>query len=587
MHCPRIRLVPIGDLSVSPWCYLQENSGFPMNKIMGILLLLVYVCAASALLSDAFTTPYNMQNIVRYSALYGIIGVGVSFVIITGGIDLSIGSLIALTGCILPMLLVQGGWSIPGALAAVMFLSLLLGLGHGLLVTKLGLQPFIVTLCGLLIYRGMARWITGDRTQGFGSEYNDSLRLLATGKPCSVAFLILATGMLIALWCGWKWMRWSRDQGRATAPSSPAPGPLSRVPVAVGTGIGLLLVVVGSSRFWHGVTIESSETGWVWTATVPNSAVALPKTAMSYISMAGLPLALFWLTVVLFWKLDFPASANEGTAERKLRANRPWWPVSLPPIVLPVVLLGIGGLLVWWSMGIVRQPDEWFWGEPGWAQRWRMLSVFCSLGVLMGSLGWFCKRALAVGGEAVRPPLLLTAFLGGLWLLGRTPIGQTLVPAPVIFLIVLATLAGIFLNQTIYGRYLLALGRNEEAARYSGIRTDRMVILAYVLCAGASGIAGILFALDANSVQPAGHGNFLELYAIAAAVLGGCSLRGGEGTVLGVIIGAAVMRVLYNSINILGIPSQLEFAIIGMVILIGVLADELVKRLAARRRMVV
>jgi ribose/xylose/arabinose/galactoside ABC-type transport system permease subunit len=543
-----------------------------MNKIMGILLLLVYVCAASALLSDAFITPYNMQNVVRYSALYGIIGIGVSFVIITGGIDLSIGSLIALTGCILPMLLVQGGWSISAALAAVILLSLLLGLGHGLLVTKLGLQPFIVTLCGLLIYRGMARWITGDQTQGFGSGYDDSLRLLATGKPCSIAFLILVAGVLIALWCGWKYVQ---------ATKSGASGPHRRTWTA-GTIIGLLLVVVGSSRFWHGVTIESSETGWLWSATVPPSAVELPQTVMNTIAQGGLVATLFGLTVTLLWKPYRPGNTASDLPEGQTRR---WFPVSLSALLLPVVLLGIGGLLVGGAIWLVRQPDEWFWRGPDWAQRWRMLSVFCSLGVLMGSLGWFCKRALAVGGEAVQAPLLLTTFLSGLWLLGQTPIGQTLVPAPVIFLIVLATLAGIFLNQTIYGRYLLALGRNEEAARYSGIRTDRMVILAYVLCAGASGIGGILFALDANSVQPAGHGNFLELYAIAAAVLGGCSLRGGEGTVLGVIIGAAVMRVLYNSINILGIPSQLEFAIIGMVILIGVLADELVKRLAARRRM--
>ena len=90
--------------------------------------------------------------------------------------------------------------------------------------------------------------------------------------------------------------------------------------------------------------------------------------------------------------------------------------------------------------------------------------------------------------------------------------------------------------------------------------------------------------LDVNSVQPAVHGNFYELYAIAAAVLGGCSLRGGEGTILGVIIGAAVMRVLYNAINILGIPTQLEFAIIGAVILLGVIADELFKRLGEKTK---
>ena len=99
-----------------------------------------------------------------------------------------------------------------------------------------------------------------------------------------------------------------------------------------------------------------------------------------------------------------------------------------------------------------------------------------------------------------------------------------------------------------------------------------------------AGIGGILFALDINSIQPSGHGNFYELYAIAAAVLGGCSLRGGEGSILGVVLGAAVMRVLYNAINLLGIPTQLEFAIIGGVILAGVAGDELVRKVVARRQ---
>jgi ribose transport system permease protein len=111
-----------------------------------------------------------------------------------------------------------------------------------------------------------------------------------------------------------------------------------------------------------------------------------------------------------------------------------------------------------------------------------------------------------------------------------------------------------------------------------------MIILSYVVCSFLAGLGGVLFALDVNSVAPAMHGNFYELYAIAAAVLGGCSLRGGEGSILGVIIGAAVMRVLYNSINLLQIPTQLEFAIIGIVILLGVIADELVKRIVTARR---
>ena len=97
-------------------------------------------------------------------------------------------------------------------------------------------------------------------------------------------------------------------------------------------------------------------------------------------------------------------------------------------------------------------------------------------------------------------------------------------------------------------------------------------------------VGGILFAVDSNSVAPSSFGNFFELYAIAAAVLGGCSLRGGEGGILGVVIGTAVMQTLYNLIVLMKISDTLEFAIIGLVILLGVVADELVKRLASRRR---
>jgi ribose transport system permease protein len=94
----------------------------------------------------------------------------------------------------------------------------------------------------------------------------------------------------------------------------------------------------------------------------------------------------------------------------------------------------------------------------------------------------------------------------------------------------------------------------------------------------------MLFVLDVNSAQPVDFGNFYELYAIAAAVLGGCSLRGGEGTILGVIIGAALMQVLRNMITLVTRHNNIEFAIIGAVILVGVIADEIVKRYSVKRR---
>ena len=160
--------------------------------------------------------------------------------------------------------------------------------------------------------------------------------------------------------------------------------------------------------------------------------------------------------------------------------------------------------------------------------------------------------------------------------------GGFALPTPFFILLFLAAASAIVLHLTTSGRSLLALGRNEEAARFSGIRTHRLTVLAYVACAALSGLGGVLFALDCNSVQPASMGNFYELYAIAAAVLGGCSLRGGEASVAGTVLGAAVMRILYNAINLLQIPTQLEFAIIGTVLLLGVMADEGVRRLGRR-----
>src|SRR5438093_10935702 len=145
-----------------------------MKKIFGISTLLVVICVLTSFKAPNFMSAYNIQNVARWTSLFGMISIGVAFVIITGGIDLSIGSVVGLVGCLLPWLL-ERQWSVGGALAAVMLVSLLIGLCHGLLITRLKLQPFVVTLCGMLIYRGLARWITGDQTQGFNNKF-DSLQ---------------------------------------------------------------------------------------------------------------------------------------------------------------------------------------------------------------------------------------------------------------------------------------------------------------------------------------------------------------------------------------------------------------------------
>jgi len=313
-----------------------------MKKIKGILITLIVIYVATAILGENFLGGYNQGKLLERTGLYGLLGIGVAFVIITGGIDLSIGSVVCLVGCGVPWLVMRQGWSPGSAVAIAMVVALCVGLWHGFLITKLKLQPFVVTLCSLLIYRGATRGLAEDQSQGFGGEHE---------------------------------------------------------------------------------------------------------------------------------------------------AFRQW------------------------------------------------------------------------GTEAIE----VTHKFG--------------IPYPFVILIVVAIIAWVFLNKTIWGRYLFALGNNEEAARLSGINTDRMVILSYVICSMLAALGGLLFILNGNSAQPSDFGNFYELYAIAAAVLGGCSLRGGEGTIVGVVIGTAVMQLLKNMINLVDwLKSHMEFLIVGIVLLVAVIADEMIKQ---------
>ncbi|MCA9262755.1 MAG: ABC transporter permease [Planctomycetales bacterium] len=208
--------------------------------------------------------------------------------------------------------------------------------------------------------------------------------------------------------------------------------------------------------------------------------------------------------------------------------------------------------------------------------------TLCGLLIYRGISRWLARdQPLGFGQEYKET---LSSVATGKFMLFRGEGGGFGIPYPFFILLGIAVVAAVFLNRTIWGRYMLALGRNKEAAEYSGINTSRMIVIAYVICTSMAAVGGMLFALDANSVAPSSFGNFFELYAIAAAVLGGCSLRGGEGGIVGVVIGTALMQTLNNVIVLKQIPDQLEFAIIGAVILIGVTADEVFKRWAARDR---
>jgi ribose transport system permease protein len=151
------------------------------------------------------------------------------------------------------------------------------------------------------------------------------------------------------------------------------------------------------------------------------------------------------------------------------------------------------------------------------------------------------------------------------------------VPMPFVLMLVVSVVMGVMLHGSVYGRHLLAVGRNEEASRYAGVPTRSVVAGAYVLSGALTAISAILIAFYTNSIAPSSHGNFYELYAIAAAVLGGSSLRGGEGSIAGIIIGTALLQVLRNLVNLLDIPSSLDLAVMGAVILIGAIADQVLR----------
>ena len=304
------------------------------RKEVGILSLLVFLCVIVAVKNPQFLSATNLQNMGRLVGMFGIFSIGAGMVIITGGIDLSVGSVFALLGILLSMMLTEWHWSAAFTMAVIIGIGTAIGFVHGILITRLRLQPFIVTLCGLLLYRGIARYIAEDTTKGFGAQ-------------------------------GFAWLR-------------------------------------------------SFATG----------------------SAAGIPM-------------------------------------------------------------------------------------------------------------------------------------------PFVLLVLVAVVMGIVLHFSIYGRYLVAVGRNAEAARYSGINSDNVITGAYVISGGLAGVAAILLAFYTNSISPSSHGNFYELYAIAAAVLGGCSLRGGEGSIAGILIGTALLQVLRNLVNLLDIPGSLDFAVMGAVILLGVIADQI------------
>lgn len=153
------------------------------------------------------------------------------------------------------------------------------------------------------------------------------------------------------------------------------------------------------------------------------------------------------------------------------------------------------------------------------------------------------------------------------------------VPLPngVLILFLVAIAVSFILSKTALGRYTFALGSNEEAVRLSGVNTDRWKIAVYTLAGSICGIAGLLIASRLNSAQPA-LGQGYELDAIAAVVIGGTSLSGGRGTVLGTLIGALIISVLANGLRILSVAQEWQTVVTGTIIILAVYADILRRR---------
>jgi ribose transport system permease protein len=163
-------------------------------------------------------------------------------------------------------------------------------------------------------------------------------------------------------------------------------------------------------------------------------------------------------------------------------------------------------------------------------------------------------------------------------LIGKNSESELVFPAAFFVLIVLALVVGFFLHRTAYGRYWFAIGHNELAAQYAGINVNRQRVSVYVICSMCASLAGVLLFLDMPSIQSDSGGMYLELYAILGAVLGGCSLRGGEGTALGMVLGAMVLPILQSFVSIRGMTSDVIPAVIGLTLLLGTIVDEFIRR---------
>ncbi len=152
------------------------------------------------------------------------------------------------------------------------------------------------------------------------------------------------------------------------------------------------------------------------------------------------------------------------------------------------------------------------------------------------------------------------------------------IPIPVWILAVLGLIMDFLLRRTVYGKHLRAVGGNETAARFSGVNVNRIRMISFMISGFMAGTAGLIVAARLSQGQP-GVGSMYELYAIASAVIGGTSMTGGEGSVLGAIVGASIISLLWNALVLLNVSTYWHNVVIGLVIVVAVTLDVLRKRM--------
>lgn len=216
------------------------------------------------------------------------------------------------------------------------------------------------------------------------------------------------------------------------------------------------------------------------------------------------------------------------------------------------------------------------------------LVTLCGMFVYRGAARLLAE-AVSVSRVVQEKPRVHPEFAGAIQnlqflLAGRDERGALVFPAQFVLLLLLAAVVGFFLHRTAYGRYWYAIGHNEQAAHYAGVNVNRHRVVVYVVCSALAALGGVLLFLQDLPVQADGAGTGYELYAILGAVLGGCSLRGGEGTAVGMVLGAMVLPVLEELVTFQGLKSNVIPAVIGLTLLFGTIVDELIRRRSRARR---